>query len=81
MCDQLDKLAPEERAALERIIDRAGTSDADWFVLQAAAELLAEATEACAAALVARLARCDGNDELSKRLRAIACPNVNKPQP
>lgn len=39
----LEQCTPEVREAIERICDRAGTYDADWNVLKAAAELLVEA--------------------------------------
>jgi hypothetical protein len=39
----LEKLDFDTRRAVESIVDAAGTSDADWNVLEAAAKLLVEA--------------------------------------
>jgi hypothetical protein len=38
----LNQLDPDIRRAVNDIVDRAGTSDADWAVIKAAGEMLAE---------------------------------------
>lgn len=40
--ESMGKLDPDVRECIQSVIDRAGTSDADWQVLLAAGELLAE---------------------------------------
>lgn len=38
----LDKQPPNVRLAINAVVDRAGTYDADWQVLQAAGEIIAD---------------------------------------
>lgn len=71
----LEKLDFDTRRAVESIVDAAGTSDADWNVLEAAAKLLVEARRDRDEAVVELdlLVSDFGNGELFDEIEGVGC--------